>query len=266
MLEPARWAPPFTELDAERVISRTRAPTASGSYRLSIEVTPHGDRTDVAIRGELDLDADRHIEPGLHAALDHSVHGLDFRLDGVHFCDCAGLGTLLHLRTRALDQDKTVALRTSSHAVDRILHLTGTRHLFTAANPADGDAAPAPPDSRVPQQDSDQQLRTEVAQLRQAMETRPVIDLARGILMATFALSPEAAWNVLVATSQNTNTKLRRLAQNLVENPHENKLSEALQQQLLTAIAGGGAAASTKARTPSRCGTVPRQRTAPPGE
>ncbi len=52
------------------------------------------------------------------------------------------------------------------------------------------------------------------------MQTRPAIDLARGILMATFSLSPEAAWSVLVAASQNTNTKLHRLAQDLVNSVH----------------------------------------------
>ncbi|WP_234482460.1 MULTISPECIES: ANTAR domain-containing protein [unclassified Streptomyces] len=59
-------------------------------------------------------------------------------------------------------------------------------------------------------------LRVEVAQLRRAMRTRPVIDLARGILMASFGLGVHEAWRVLVLASQNTNTKLHHLAHELV--------------------------------------------------
>ncbi|MFI5961003.1 ANTAR domain-containing protein [Streptomyces asoensis] len=59
-------------------------------------------------------------------------------------------------------------------------------------------------------------LRVEVAQLRRAMRTRPVIDLARGVLMASFGLEVHEAWRVLVLASQNTNTKLHHLAHELV--------------------------------------------------
>lgn len=69
------------------------------------------------------------------------------------------------------------------------------------------------------------------------MQTRPTIDLARGILMASFGLSPEAAWSVLVRTSQNTNTKLHDLAQDLVSTVHGTELPEQVQQQLAAAVA-----------------------------
>ncbi|MFK8843856.1 STAS domain-containing protein [Streptomyces sp. Ac-502] len=68
----------------------------------------------------------------MHAALGHSVHGLDLHLDAVHFCDCAGLGTLLRLRSRAQQQNKTVTIRTSNRAMTQLLDLTGTRRLFNA--------------------------------------------------------------------------------------------------------------------------------------
>ncbi|MDQ1070816.1 ANTAR domain-containing response regulator [Streptomyces canus] len=55
-------------------------------------------------------------------------------------------------------------------------------------------------------------LRTEVEQLRQAIVTRPVIDQARGVLMATHACSSDQAWNVLREASQLSNTKLRKVA------------------------------------------------------
>lgn len=55
-------------------------------------------------------------------------------------------------------------------------------------------------------------LRTEVEQLRQAIATRPVIDQARGVLMATHACSSDEAWHVLREASQLSNTKLREVA------------------------------------------------------
>jgi hypothetical protein len=59
-------------------------------------------------------------------------------------------------------------------------------------------------------------LRHELTQLRQALESRPVIDQARGMVMAIGPCTPEAAWRVLVEASQRTNTKLRRVAEALV--------------------------------------------------
>ena len=49
------------------------------------------------------------------------------------------------------------------------------------------------------------------------MQTRPVIDMARGALMASFALNADDAWAVLVEASQHSNTKLHQLAQDLVD-------------------------------------------------
>ncbi|MFI9228655.1 ANTAR domain-containing protein [Streptomyces rimosus] len=69
------------------------------------------------------------------------------------------------------------------------------------------------------------------------MQTRPAIDLARGILMATFSLTPEAAWTALVTTSQNTNTKLHRLAEDLVNSVHGPVLSENVRGHLGAAVA-----------------------------
>ncbi|MEU4202234.1 STAS domain-containing protein [Streptomyces sp. NPDC039022] len=133
MPEPARCASPFAQQDPERALARGTAASAFPEpCLLTLEVTPDGGRTRVAIRGDLDLATGRHVEPGLHAALGHSVHGLDLHLDALHFCDCAGLGTLLRLRSRAQLQNKTVTIRAGNRAVDQLLELTGTRGLFAA--------------------------------------------------------------------------------------------------------------------------------------
>ncbi|MFD0306559.1 ANTAR domain-containing protein [Streptomyces sp. NPDC127119] len=85
--------------------------------------------------------------------------------------------------------------------------------------------------------DAERSLRVEVLQLRRAMQTRPVIDLARGVLMASFGLNPEEAWSVLVMVSQNANTKLSHLAEGTVAAVTGEPLPEALRQQLSAAVA-----------------------------
>jgi ANTAR domain len=61
------------------------------------------------------------------------------------------------------------------------------------------------------------QLREEVAGLRRAMKTRPVIDMARGMVMALGGCSPQDAFSVLVDVSQHLNVKLHEVARHLVD-------------------------------------------------
>jgi anti-anti-sigma factor len=207
----------------------------------TMDVAPDGDRMTVSMWGELDLGS-RRLLPELFDLLTLSGGGVDLRLDAVGFCDCSGLNALLDLRTRAVDQGKTVTIRSCGVAVERLLDLTGTRELFTDFARPERPAPPARPDAGPPEESgqdlSGQDLRAEVTQLRRAMQTRPTIDLARGILMASFNLTPEAAWSVLVRTSQNTNTKLHHLAQDLVGTVRGSTLPEQVQQQLSAAVAG----------------------------
>lgn len=60
-------------------------------------------------------------------------------------------------------------------------------------------------------------LHREVKELRRALQTRPMIDVALGMVMATEGCSLDQAWQALVNSSQRTNTKLRTLAQRLTE-------------------------------------------------
>ena len=54
-------------------------------------------------------------------------------------------------------------------------------------------------------------------QLQQAMESRAVIEQAKGILMAAQRCGPEAAFDILVRASQRQNRKLRAIASDIVE-------------------------------------------------
>ncbi len=86
--------------------------------------------------------------------------------------------------------------------------------------------------------DEAEELRVEVVQLKRAMVTRADIDLARGVLMASYGLSPEDAWSVLVDVSQHTNTKLHQLAEDLVVSVKGAPLPDHVQHQLSAAVAG----------------------------
>jgi response regulator NasT len=86
-----------------------------------------------------------------------------------------------------------------------------TRHLVALLGSAQGLSAVAA--ERAEQMT---RLQEEVRQLQQAMESRPVIDQARGILMAVEACTAEQAWHALRDASQHTNTKLRDVAEAIV--------------------------------------------------
>lgn len=214
MPEPAQPAQSLIRKDAGHAESDGE-PAVLTPCMAAIEVAPDGDRMRVSVRGELDLGGQL-LRRDLHAVLRRSGSGIDLDLTALEFCDCSGLNILLNLRRRALSQGRTVTIRGTSPAVERLLDLTGTAHLFAHPGPDDEDTAPTARRDAKPPEETEQDLRTEAAQLRRAMETRPTIDLARGMLMASFGLTPEAAWNVLVKTSQNTNTKVHRLARDLV--------------------------------------------------
>ena len=210
---------------------RRRLPALSLHSRLD------GDRVVVTVCGDLELSTDEQLRRGLRASLARSAHGIDLDLGNVGFCDCSGLNTLLSIRQEALEHAKTATIRTISRAAQRVFSLTDTLSLFLppdGVHPVDGglrwEVAP-PPAEREPDP------RVEVVQLRRALETRDTIDLARGILMAVFALSPEEAWNALVRTSQNTNTKLHRTARQLVDSCTGTPVPPLTREQLSTAVA-----------------------------
>ncbi|MEU6122779.1 anti-sigma factor antagonist [Streptomyces sp. NPDC047123] len=221
-------------------------PAFPRSSPASVQVGPvsAGVRTCVALRGEIDLNAAHRLRPELYTALGRSTGGLELDVSEVEFCDCSGLNLLLRLHQQAVAQGKTITIAVSSPAVRRLLELTGTRGLFgpvaASANgtrPVDGADAQCPVVHELSRsEESGEDLRAVVFQLERAMATRPTIDLARGILMSSFGLSPEAAWEVLVATSQNTNTKLHLLAGDVVGTVGGSALPDLIRTQLEAAI------------------------------
>ncbi|MGI5349677.1 ANTAR domain-containing protein [Streptomyces sp. CA-250714] len=81
-----------------------------------------------------------------------------------------------------------------------------------------------------------EELTAEVGQLRQALETRPVIDQARGMVMALAPCDAEAAWQVLVRVSQHSNIKLRHVATALVAGAQGTPVPKPVRKNLAAAL------------------------------
>lgn len=66
-------------------------------------------------------------------------------------------------------------------------------------------------------QDLETSLREEIEDLRRAMESRAVIEQAKGVLMAVYQIDDVRAFAILQRWSMHSNLKLRALATALVE-------------------------------------------------
>ncbi|WP_369275816.1 ANTAR domain-containing protein [Streptomyces sp. R11] len=80
-------------------------------------------------------------------------------------------------------------------------------------------------------------LLEETEQLKEALERRPVIDVARGVLMATWSCTEEEAWQMLVRVSQHSNTKLHDVAEAVVAATQHKPMPAHLQDHLAAAVA-----------------------------
>ncbi|QPP09207.1 ANTAR domain-containing protein [Streptomyces bathyalis] len=80
--------------------------------------------------------------------------------------------------------------------------------------------------------DQAEELRTELHELRRAMETWSVIDLARGVLMEMFGCTAEAAWVTLRVVSHHTDTKLRTLAEQIIASTQGEPMATAIHASL----------------------------------
>lgn len=96
--------------------------------------------------------------------------------------------------------------------------------------------SPVHPAEQLDQSARIDRLSAEVAGLRRAMETRPVIDQARGMVMAMGPYSADTAWRVLVEVSQYSNVKLREVAAALTATPEGGTLPRPIERALGRAL------------------------------
>ncbi|MFV0136146.1 ANTAR domain-containing response regulator [Streptomyces sp. HMX87] len=170
---------------------------------LVIEGRVEADRAVLLPRGELVRGCADVLAEAL-ADLPTGLRRIDADMRHVDFMDAAGLQFLDLLGGYGHRHGVPVTARHWRGQPRRTLELAG----LDGTDPlrvTDGQPAPeGSQDLRV--------LREEVEQLRQAIDSRPVIDQARGVLMAVHACTPEEAWHILRETSQLSNTKLRTVA------------------------------------------------------
>ncbi|WP_078841531.1 ANTAR domain-containing protein [Streptomyces acidiscabies] len=203
----------------------------------SVRTRRDGDRVVVTVGGELCLDDSALLERTLRAALREPARRVELDLGALEFWDCSALNVLLEIRRYAVAAGKSLAVTAASPVAERLLALTGTCPLLVEG--VEGHVT------------EEEALRGEVVQLRRAMRTRPEIDLARGILMASFGLSPDEAWDVLVKASQNTNTKLHRLASTVVTTVRGEPLPDPVRQHLTEAVASVSGAEESFRESPA---------------
>ena len=179
------------------------------------------------------------------AELPPTITRVDLDMGGVHFMDTAGLQFLDVLGDFARQRFVTVTTTNWNGQPRRILELAGldtADPLRPAPHPEPEPAQPpAPASSAVALERSERLhvLQEEVEQLRQAIASRPVIDQARGILMASHGCTSDEAWHILRETSQLSNTKLRDVAAAVTASakPGAPGPSPALREALRRAIA-----------------------------
>lgn len=79
-------------------------------------------------------------------------------------------------------------------------------------------------------------LEEELAQLRRAIVSHAVVDQAIGVVLAHGGVRPETGWEILKEVSQHTNTKLREVAELLVQWPHCDWLPPEIHRSLNAAL------------------------------
>ncbi|MFI8892380.1 ANTAR domain-containing protein [Streptomyces paradoxus] len=196
----------------------TSAASPHLSGRLDTLVIPgrvDADRAELTPRGEL-VHGCADILARTLACLPATVTRVDLDMAGVHFMDTAGLQFLDVLADHGRQRSLTVTATNWNGQPRRILELAGldTTDPLAGLDTTAPVSATAPASSAVALERAEclHVLQEEVEQLRQAIASRPVIDQARGILMATHGCTSDEAWHILRETSQLSNTKLRDVA------------------------------------------------------
>ncbi|MFG2457774.1 ANTAR domain-containing protein [Streptomyces sp. NPDC048523] len=190
--------------------SATHTSLAGRLDTLAIDSSVEGGRAVLVPRGDLIHGCADTLTRTL-AGLPDDTDRVDLDMTGVTFMDTTGLQFLEVLDTYARRRGTRVSATGWNDQPRRVLEMAG----LDPDDPLHGPATrrePVPSTVVLERTRQLDRLRTEVEQLRQAILTRPVIDQARGVLMATHACSPDEAWNVLREASQLSNTKLRTVA------------------------------------------------------
>lgn len=222
--------------------SAARAPLSRRPATLVIDSRTETDRALLTPHGELVHGCADILATAL-AALPTGVERVELDMSAVDFMDTAGLELLELLHAYGRYHGVPVSATAWNGQPRRILELAGldtADPLGThAQDPAPGPPPPAPGSSAVSRERAERMhiLEEEMDQLRRAIVSRPLIDQARGVLMATHACTSGQAWDILRETSQLSNTKLHTVAEAVAATTADGSpLPERLRGALRTAL------------------------------
>ncbi|MET7480275.1 ANTAR domain-containing protein [Streptomyces sp. NPDC005648] len=157
----------------------------------------------------------------------------------VSFMDSSGLEFLVRLQEYSDLGDLPVRTVNWRGQPLRVLEITGVSEVVADLGSDARPAAPPPSEeglhasgAAVERAEQVDHLQEEVRQLHQAIESRPVIDQARGIIMAVEACGAEDAWAILREASQHTNMKLKTVATAVVTSVDGDAPAEPLRRAL----------------------------------
>ncbi|MFD3721951.1 STAS domain-containing protein [Streptomyces sp. NPDC058674] len=135
---------------------RRCAPRGHGEVRDAVTVCPftshavvQAGSARVTLAGELDWDTAPYVRNAVAACLAERPTSLRLDLTDLSFCDCAGLGALLEVRTSALRAGVDLVAEGIGTALARLLDLTGTGEVLTEGGPTTG-TEPSPPPLPLP--------------------------------------------------------------------------------------------------------------------
>ncbi|MDH6118936.1 STAS domain-containing protein [Kitasatospora sp. GAS204B] len=109
-----------------------RPPSAAARFAVELIDRPDGSAL-VALVGEVDHDGADALRHAMATALNDHPAGLEVDLEGLSFCDCAGLNVLLWAGRRAAASGCAVRVSSVSPQVSRLIDLTGTREVLGAS-------------------------------------------------------------------------------------------------------------------------------------
>jgi anti-sigma B factor antagonist len=109
---------------------------------LSVDTSMVGDRTLVAVGGEIDVYTAPKLRERLVALIDSGSHDLIVDLEGVEFLDSTGLGVLVGALKRVREHQGSLRLVCTGERLLKIFRITGLAKVF-AIYPSVGAASSA---------------------------------------------------------------------------------------------------------------------------
>ncbi len=123
-----------------------------------------------------------------------------------------------HAASHGVGSSLSVPLPFQSATIGALNSYASKAHAFNAEDQALAEEVTPWVALAVGNADAAARTREELAQLRIAMQTRAVIEQAKGMLMERHRINEDQAFTLLTHASQNTNVKLRDVAVDLIRN------------------------------------------------